>query len=54
MKTLNLNDLENLQGGIIEPGPGEAERCRALTFATFVLLNGNPMGLTPNDFECQF
>lgn len=55
MKKLEAKNLEILRGGLVEPGPGEAERCRAEAFIAYITLNpGNPLGLTPLDFSCQF
>ena len=55
MKKLNLETMENLTGGILPPGPGEAERCRTEQFLAYIMASGgNPLFLTPNDFECQF
>ena len=55
MKKLEKDQMELLQGGLVEPGPGEAERCRAQGFASYVMLaGGNPLGLTPHDFTCFF
>jgi hypothetical protein len=55
MKKLSTDQLELLQGGLVAPGPGEAERCRAQGFVSYIMLNpGNPLGLTPNDFTCYF
>ena len=54
MKNLNLNQIENLSGGLIAPGPGEAERCRAMGIAYFVMTNQGLDGLSPDNFTCYF
>lgn len=56
MKKLNENEIENVSGGFVAPGPGEAERCRAMGIASFVQEFGGigQYGLTPQDFTCFF
>jgi len=55
MKKLKTSEMENISGGLLPPGPGEAERCRAQGFVAYIMLNpGNPLGLTPHDFTCYF
>lgn len=55
MKKLNSEQMEILSGGILPPGPGEAETCRAAGFRAYILAaGGNPLFLTPEDFTCFF
>lgn len=54
MKKLNQQQMEIINGGIIAPGPGEAERCRALGIAFFAMTNQGLDGLSPDDFTCFF
>jgi hypothetical protein len=56
MKKLNEIEMENLNGGLVVPGPGEAERCRAMAIASFVQEFGGigQYGLTAQDFVCFF
>ena len=56
MKKLNNNEMENLNGGLIAPGPGEAERCRAMNIADYAAANTGLGGIAPFDqfFTCFF
>jgi len=55
MKKLNFTEMEALNGGLLPPGPGEAERCRAQAFAAYIQAShGNPLHLNATDFYCAF
>lgn len=56
MKQLKETEMEIVTGGLVAPGPGEAERCRAMAIAAFVQEFGGlgQNGLTAQDFVCVF
>ena len=54
MKKLNVNQMESLEGGIVDPGPGGFEACRGGAFANFLMSGGDPTTVSIFDFECIF
>jgi hypothetical protein len=56
MTKLTNDQMINLEGGLVAPGPGEAERCRAMAIVAFVQEFGGigQYGLTAQDFVCFF
>jgi hypothetical protein len=56
MTKLTNDQMLTLEGGLVAPGPGEAERCRAMAIVSFVHEFGGigQYGLTAQDFVCFF
>lgn len=56
MNQLTNEQLLAIEGGLLPPGPGEAERCRAMAIAAYVQEFGGlgQNGLSPQDFVCYF